>query len=118
MRGLVPAALVSTIVFVGLLLLLFSLEQAFDNPLDTRNLLGVGFTAISAVVAAATGAWQAGRRGRRGAARFVAAAAPPCVLSVVLALIGGAGTAINVAAAIAGVLGALAGAYLFHSVRA
>jgi hypothetical protein len=116
---LARGALASAVVFVVLVLVLSWLETTFDNPVDTRNRLGVVITALSAIAAAVAGAWQARSGGRRAdAAVLVAAVAPPAVLSVVLALFSGAGTEINIALAVAGVLGAAGGAFFYQSVRA
>lgn len=119
MNRLARGALASAIVFIALVFVLSWLETTFDNSVDTRNRIGVVIIALSAVAAAVTGAWQARSGGHRAdLAGLVAVVVPPAVLSIVLALFSGAGTAINIALAVAGVLGAVGGAFFYQSVRA
>lgn len=109
------AALTSLVACAALVFLLASVEGAFDNSIDTTNLLGVVIVALSAIAAAALGAWQGTVGGYRIDGPVLAAAvAPPAVLAILLAVLSGAPTAINVAIAVAGALGAAVGAYLFR----
>ena len=118
MARLLRVALTSLAAFAALVFLLASVEDALDNPIDTRNLLGVFIAASSAMVAGALGAWQATvDRRRAGRWGLLAAIAPPAALAVALALLSDAPTDINVAVAVAGTLGAAVGAYLYGALR-
>ncbi len=118
MARLLRVALTSLVAFAALVFVLASIEDALDNPTDTRNLLGVFIAASSAMAAGALGAWQA-TVGRRRADRWglVAAIAPPVALAVALALRSDAPTDINVAVVVAATLGAAFGAYLYGALR-
>jgi hypothetical protein len=118
MARLLRVALTSLVVFAALVFLLASLEGIFDIPIETRNLIGIAIAAVSAIAAGALGAWQATVGGYRAdASALVAAIAPPAVLAIVLALLSGAPTDINLVVAAAGSLGASAGAYFYQLVH-
>lgn len=116
MTRLLRAALTSLVVFAALVFGLASVEDAFETPIDTRNLLGIFIALSSAIAAGALGAWQATVDGHRvGGWGLLAAVAPPTGLAVALALLSRAPTDINVAVVVAATLGAALGVY-FHGV--
>lgn len=115
MVRLLRAALTSLVAFAALVFLLATVEGAFDLPIETRNVIGIVIAASSAIAAGALGAWQATVGGYRvDGSALVAAIAPPAVLAGVLALLSGAPTDINVGVAVAGILGAAAGAHFYQ----
>lgn len=119
MPRLPRAALTSLVAFAALVFLLATVEDAFEISTDAREVIGVFIAASSAIAAGALGAWQATTDGYSfDRSALVAAIAPPGVLAVVLALLSGAPTAINVAVAVAGPFGAAFGAFLYRTARA
>lgn len=119
MARLLRIALTSLVAFAALVFLLATVEGAFDSSSETRNLLGVVIAASSAIAAGALGAWQVTVDGHRVDALGLAAAiVPPAGLAVVLALLSGAPTDINVAVAVAGTFGAAVGAFFYRMAQA